>query len=400
MLKSPQECPFFDTIIVGAGAAGLMCALQAGQRGKRVLVLDKADKPGRKILISGGGRCNFTNLYVSPEHYLSANPHFCKSALARYTQWDFISLMEENGLSWEEKKLGQLFCSQRAPAVVDMLLRLCDEAGVIIQTRTDIQSIEKDNTFHLSTANDEQFSCQSLVIATGGPSIPRMGATAFGVEIAQQFGIDTLPFRPALVPLLLPQEINHNPFHGLAGVSLEVVASCNDQSFRENLLITHRGISGPAVLQISSYWRSGDSIELNLLPDVQPQNLAETLRRDSPDLLLHNALAQYLPRKLARQLVEIYFEDQPLRRWRSNELADIISRLQSLPVAPTGSEGLRTAEVCLGGVDTRVLSSKTMQSLQVPGLYFIGETVDVSGHLGGFNFQWAWSSGWCAGQYV
>lgn len=388
----------FDVVIIGAGAAGMMCAIEAGERGRRVLLLDRAKKAGKKILISGGGRCNFTNLYAGPENFLSANPHFCKSALARFTPWDFIALLDQHGLSWHEKAQGQLFCDQRAPAIVDMLLSLCEQAGVIVQLESTIHSIEKNNVFTITTSRGK-IDARSLVIATGGPSIPRMGATAFSLDVARQFGIATIPFRPALVPLVLSGN-DKQLLHGLAGVSLEAVVRCNGQSFRDHILITHKGLSGPAVLQISSYWEPGDAIEIDLLPALDAKVWIDTVRERNPDQQLKTALARLLPRKLAQQLCTALFPDQPIRQFSSDALQQVIATLQSLTLRPTDSEGLRTAEVCLGGVDTAALSSKTMAARHVAGLYFVGEAVDVTGQLGGFNFQWAWASGWCAGQYV
>ncbi len=396
MSKLPDR--HFDVIIIGAGAAGMMCAIEAGKRGRRVLLLDKAKKAGKKILISGGGRCNFTNLYAGPDNFLSANPHFCKSALARYTQWDFIALLEQHGLSWHEKTQGQLFCDQRAPAIVEMLLTLCEQAGVTIQLDSTIARIEKDHAFHVTTSRD-QFEAQSLVIATGGPSIPRMGASDFSQDVARQFGLETIAFRPALVPLLLSGS-DKQLFDGLAGVSLEATVSCNGQSFREHILITHKGLSGPAILQISSYWQPGDTILINLLPTVDGAAWVDSVRDNHPDQQLKTALSRLLPRKLAQRLCTTLFPDQAIRQFSPLALQEVIDTLQSLSLTPSGSEGLRTAEVCLGGVDTRSLSSKTMAARDIAGLYFIGEAVDVTGQLGGFNFQWAWASGWCAGQYV
>ena len=390
---------YHDAIIIGAGAAGLLCAIEAGKRGRRVLLLDKAEKAGKKILISGGGRCNFTNLNTAPEHYLSANPHFCKSALARYTQWDFMNLMAENGLTWHEKTLGQLFCDQRAGAVVNMLLRLCDEAGVTLCLNTTIQSIKKTNTFEI-TADDKIFSSESLVIATGGPSIPRMGATDFGIQVAQQFGLATQPFRAALVPLRLKNSDMSRTFHGLAGIATEVVVSCNSRAFRENLLITHKGLSGPAILQISSYWQPGDAIEINFLPNLDAQSWPGEIKLSSPDTHLKTVLGRLLPRKLGQRLAELIASDRPLRQFSEHELRQIIDRLQHWHLTPEATEGMRTAEVSTGGVDTSELSSKTFAAKKQPGLYFIGETIDVTGQLGGYNFQWAWSSGWCAGQEI
>lgn len=394
-----MENNHYDVIIIGAGAAGLLCAIEAGKRGRKVLLLDKADKAGKKILISGGGRCNFTNLHTDASNYLSANPHFCKSALARFTPWDFMALMSDHGLTWHEKTLGQLFCDQRAGAIVDMLLTLCRQTGVTLTLDTAIQSIEKHNDFEVRTGSG-RWNADSLVIATGGPSIPRMGATDFGTRIAAQFGLRTIPFTPALVPLILGRTEMENLFNDLAGVSTEVVLSCNGHAFREQMLITHKGISGPAVLQISSYWLPGETLHANLLPDIDAETWSQSIRSQSPDAQLKTVLGRLLPKKLGHHLCQFYFSNKPIRQFTPRELQGIITRLQDLEIKPGKTEGLRTAEVSTGGVDTAELSSRTFESKRVPGLHFIGETVDVTGHLGGFNFQWAWASGWCAGQIV
>lgn len=389
-----------DVIIIGAGAAGLMCAAESGKLGRRVLVLDKADKIGKKILISGGGRCNFTNLHVNPAAYLSQNPHFCKSALARYTPQDFLNLMRKHRLSWHEKTLGQLFCDQKAPAVVDMLWAECQEAGVALHLNTDVASVSRDDEgFHLHTTHG-QFTAKSLVIATGGPSIPRMGATDFGVRVAKQFGLKSIPFSPALVPFTFTQAMLDGLFAGLAGVSTEVTASCGEGFFRENMLFTHRGLSGPAMLQISSYWQKGEAVEINLLPDRNVLEWLRSLQKQRPKAELKTVLAEALPNRLAQRLCETLFPNRPLGQYGDQQLQSIAQQLQAWELTPAGTEGMRTAEVSLGGVDTRELSSKTMEARKVAGLYFIGETVDVTGWLGGYNFQWAWASGWCAGQYA
>lgn len=390
----------YDTIIIGAGAAGLMCAAETGKRGRRTLLLDKADKIGKKILISGGGRCNFTNLHANPNAYLSQNPHFCKSALARYTPQDFLALMRQHQLSWHEKTLGQLFCDQKSSAVAAMLQQECAQAGVVLRLATEVAAIRHDAAgFHLQTS---QGNCSgaALVIATGGPSIPRMGATDYGVRIARQFGLKSIPFSPALVPFTFPQTELDGLFAGLSGVSIEVVASCGAGSFREHLLFTHRGLSGPAMLQISSFWRKGEAVEINLLPGRDAQEWLHAMQKQRPKAELKTVLAEILPHRLAQRLCETLFPNRPLGQYGDKQLQSIAQQLQTWELTPSGTEGMRTAEVSLGGVDTRELSSKTMEARKVPGLYFIGETVDVTGWLGGYNFQWAWSSGWCAGQYA
>lgn len=390
----------YDVIIIGAGAAGLMCATEAGKHGRRVLLLDKADKPGKKILISGGGRCNFTNLHVNPAAYLSQNPHFCKSALARYTPQDFLELMRKHNLTWHEKTLGQLFCDQKAPAVVQMLWTECVEANVQLYLNTEVEQIsQQEQTFHIRTSRDD-FTASSLVIATGGPSIPRMGATDFGMQIAKQFGLKNIPFSPALVPFTFTQEMLDGLFAGLAGLSTEVSASCGEGYFREHMLFTHRGLSGPAMLQISSYWRKGEAVEINLLPGRDVLEWLQSMQKQRPKAELKTVLAEVLPNRLALRLSETLFPNRPLGQYGDKHLQSIAQQLQAWELTPSGTEGMRTAEVSLGGVDTRELSSKTMEARKVPGLYFIGETVDVTGWLGGYNFQWAWASGWCAGQYV
>lgn len=393
----------FDVLIIGAGAAGLICAIEAGKRGRRVLVVDKARKAAPKILISGGGRCNFTNLYIEPGAYLSGNPHFCKSALARYSQWDFMGLMEKHQLSWEEKKLGQLFCEQKAPAVVKMLLDECEQVGVEVKLECEVISIDEQAGFNLRTSQGD-FNGMSLVIATGGPSIPRMGSSDFGLRIARQFNVPTLPFRPALVPFTFSQPNIDRYFKDLSGISLDTIITCNDVSFRESMLITHRGISGPASLQISSYWREGDKLEINLLPDLDAEEWLMAQQQLRGKAALKTILAERLPKRLAHRLPAILSGslklDAPLGEISQGELRQFATQLNRWLLIPSGTEGMRTAEVCLGGVDTKALSSKTLQVSGRPGLFFIGEVVDVTGWLGGYNFQWAWSSGWAAGQVV
>ena len=376
-----------------------MCAMEAGKRGRRVLVLDKAKKPGRKILISGGGRCNFTNLHIEPTAYISENPHFCKSALARYTQWDFMDLLAAHGLSWTEKTLGQLFCDQKAGAVLNVLLDQCTQAGVEIKTQTDIRRINKSEKFTVAT-DALDYTAESLVIASGGPSIPRMGSSDFGAQVARQFGLKNIPFRPGLVPFVLSEKDMQGFYADLAGCATEVVVSCNNQSFRENLLFTHRGLSGPAMLQISSYWRKGDAISIDFFPDTNASEWLLLQKKTSPNKQLKTTLATILPKRLASAFAERAWQNQPLGQYADKQLRHMGEQLKHWQVTPAGTEGLRTAEVCLGGVSTDELSSRTFEAKKIPGLYFIGETVDVTGWLGGYNFQWAWSSGWCAGQVV
>lgn len=393
----------YDVLIIGAGAAGLMCAIEAGKRGRRVLLIDKAKKAAPKILISGGGRCNFTNLYIEPGAYLSTNPHFCKSALARYSQWDFMALMDKHALSWEEKSLGQLFCDQKAPAVVKMLQYECQQAGVEERLECDVISIDEEADFNLRTSQGD-FTCASLVIATGGASIPRMGSSDFGLQIARQFNLPVLPFTAALVPFTFSQPDIDRYFKDLSGISLDTIISCNDVSFRESMLITHRGISGPASLQISSYWRKGDQLDINLLPDLDAEAWLMAQQQSRGKVALKTVLTERLPKRLAHRLPESLSgslkKDTPLGEIPQGELKQFATQLNHWRMTPSGTEGMRKAEVCLGGVDTKALSSKTLQAAGRPGLFFIGEVVDVTGWLGGYNFQWAWSSGWAAGQVV
>lgn len=391
----------YDVIIIGAGAAGLMCAIEASRRGRSVLIIEKSEKAGKKILISGGGRCNFTNLFIESESYLSNNPHFCKSALSRYTQWDFIAKLESHQLSWSEKTLGQLFCDQKSPAVVKMLLDECSDAEMLFNA--EVNTIAFNNGYSVKSTQGE-FQAQSLVIATGGPSIPKMGATDFGVRIAKQFGLDVYDFVPALVPFVFNQRDIEKYFKALSGLSFEASVSCQGQTFRENVLITHRGISGPAILQISSYWRSGEEIILNLLPDIEAADYLLSKQLEYGNLALKTVLSDFFPKRFSARLVDTLidksFTDLALKQISQNDLRRFGNALNHWELIPISTEGLRTAEVCNGGVDTNELSSKTMASIKQPGLYFVGETVDVTGWLGGYNFQWAWSSGWAAGQVV
>ena len=385
-----------DVIIIGAGAAGIMCAIEAGKRGRRVLLVDHAEKLGEKIRISGGGRCNFTNSGARPENFLSANPDFCRSALARYTPRDFVGLVEKHGIAWHEKKLGQLFCDGSAQQIIDLLKAECDAAGVQWCMPAKVSSVKKAGRFQIE-ADRGNFDCQSLVIASGGLSIPQIGASPFGYRIAEQFGLKVTELRPALVGLTFAPD-NLKQFAGLSGLSVDAVVRCNSASFRENLLVTHRGLSGPAILQISSYWRQGQDLSVNLLPDRDAREILETAQ--ASEKLLANLLGEFLPQRFAQRWVEVHYENQPVKRFGATRLREIAGRLHDWRIRPSGTVGYKKAEVTLGGVDTRELSSKTLEARNQPGLYFIGEVVDVTGHLGGYNFQWAWASGFAAGQVV
>ena len=387
----------FDVVIIGAGAAGLMCAIAAGQRGRRVLLVDHANRVGKKILMSGGGRCNFTNTGVSPGQYLSSNPHFAKSALARYTPADFIELVEKHRIAYHEKELGQLFCDDSSKQIVKMLVDECDAAGVTIETSCAVQRVRQTPAGFTLTTGRGEVHAQSLVIASGGLSIPSMGASGFGYELARQFGHAVLPTRAGLVPLTLSGK-HQEQYDELAGVALPAVqARVGKQAFRGGLLFTHRGLSGPSILQISSYWQSGDDLRADLLPDLASSSWLVEQRTARPAAELKTVLSEVLPKRLAQRLCEQWFENRPMRQYREAELAAIGSQLNAWPIVASGTEGYRTAEVTLGGVDTNSLSSTTMASKLVPGLYFIGEVVDVTGWLGGYNFQWAWASGQAAG---
>lgn len=389
----------YDVVIIGAGAAGMMCAIEAAKRGRRVLLLDHAEKIGEKIRISGGGRCNFTNIHARPENYLSANPHFCKSALSQYTPQDFIALVEKHGIAWHEKKLGQLFCDGSAQQIVDMLLKECEAAGVVIKAGTSVEKIESaDGGYGLSTSGGE-ISCASLVIATGGLSIPKIGASKFGYDIARQFGLNIVEMRPALVPLTFQSELLER-CKELSGVSVEAVVSCGKTSFSEGFLFTHRGLSGPSILQISSYWREGEEIVVDLSPGKEVLSFFKDRKREHGGQDVQRVLSNILPERLARSICAAENMEGRLADLTDARLAVLADAANNWRVKPSGTEGYRTAEVTLGGVDTADLSSKTMEARNQPGLYFIGEVVDVTGHLGGFNFQWAWSSGYVAGQNV
>lgn len=386
-------------IIIGAGAAGLMCALSAAQRGREVLLIDHANKPGKKILMSGGGRCNFTNLYTEPANFLSQNPHFCKSALARYTQWDFIALVAKHEVPYHEKKLGQLFCDNKSSDILGLLLAECESAGVDLRMDTSVQTTEKTAEGYRLQTSMGALACQSLVVATGGLSIPTLGATGFGYQIARQFGHSVLPTRAGLVPFTITDQLK-DICAELSGTSVDCVVSCNDQAFRENLLFTHRGLSGPAILQISSFWQPGDTVEINLLPEHDALAWLQQQQAERPNAELKTLLGEVFTKKMANLLAEHWFVSKPMKQYTPAELHDVAGKLGAWQVVPAGTEGYRTAEVTLGGVDTREVSSKTLESLKSPGLYFVGEVLDVSGHLGGFNFQWAWASGYAAAQYV
>lgn len=385
----------FDAIVIGAGAAGMFCAGLAGQAGKKVLLIDNGKKPGRKILMSGGGRCNFTNLYVEPAAYLSQNPHFCKSALARYTQWDFIDLVGKYGIAWHEKTLGQLFCDDSAQQIVDMLVAECEKGGVTIRLRSEVLSVTRDDQGYLLGLNGDEVRTKSLVIASGGLSMPGLGASPFGYKIAEQFGLKVLPTRAGLVPFTLHKPLLEQ-LNVLSGVSVPAaIVAENGTQFRENLLFTHRGLSGPAVLQISSYWQPGEFVCINLLPDTDLDGELNTQRAAHPNQSLKNTLAAFLPKRVVEILQQLHpeqFPDVSLKQLNSRQQMVLVEALHNWRVQPNGTEGYRTAEVTLGGVDTNALSSRTMEARDVPGLYFIGEVVDVTGWLGGYNFQWAWAS--------
>jgi len=390
----------YDVIIIGGGASGLMCAQTAGHRGKKVLVLDSSNKVGKKILMSGGGRCNFTNLTIEADNYISNNPHFCKSALNRYTQWDFIALIDKHGIPYHERKHGELFCDNSAKDILKILLDECADAKVKIQTKCQIQSIDKHDTnqYQLQTSQGA-FSASSLVIATGGLSIPTMGATGFGYEIAQQFNIPVIDRRAGLVPFTFSDQVKAMA-ERLSGLALDVTMSTARVSFHENMLFTHRGISGPAALQLSNYWQPGDTIEINLLPETDIENWILELKHSQPKALLRTLLSHKLPKNLTLELQSLFWKEHSetaVGQISENALKQIAHSLAHWALKPSGTEGYRTAEVTLGGIDTNAISSKTMECQSQPSLFFIGEVLDVTGHLGGFNFQWAWSSGVAAG---
>ena len=394
-----------DVIIIGAGAAGLMCAAQAGYRGRDVLVLDHAKQAGKKILISGGGRCNFTNMDVEPSNYLCTNPHFVKSALSRYTQWDFLGLIAKYNVAYHERDFGQLFCDDSAKEIVRILMSECDAANAKVRLRTEINSIEtvkneqgEVSGYIVKTAS-HTYQCQSLVIATGGLSMPKLGATPFGYQVAEQFGIDVLPTRAGLVPVTLHQE-QKEALAELSGVSLPVRIEAKDGTvFAADMLITHRGLSGPSILQISNYWQPGEAMSIDLLPNLDLAEELESIRQSNPNQSLKNTLSTWLPKRLVELLMTMEnLVDKPIKQLQHKDIDNVVSTLHSWQMKPNGTEGYRTAEVTLGGVDTNAISSKTMMCKNINGLYFVGEVLDVTGWLGGYNFQWAWASGWAAGQ--
>ncbi|MEE9412192.1 MAG: NAD(P)/FAD-dependent oxidoreductase [Methylococcales bacterium] len=389
-----------DVLIIGASASGLMCAIEAGKRGRSVIVLDHANKPGKKILMSGGGRCNFTNYNIGASNFISHNPHFCKSALSRYTQWDLIAMVNDHQIAFHERSHGQLFCDHSAKNILDMLLSECKKVGVTIRLNCAINNIDKTNAnvFTIDTSLGN-FQTTSLVIACGGLSIPRMGASPLGYKIAKQFNHHVWATAAGLVPFTL-QPHDKATLGELSGIAVDSHVSNQHIEFRENMLFTHRGLSGPAILQISSYWQPGELININLLPEVDIVNFLKTRQLTQPKVKLKTALGEILPKRLLLTFLGENTVDTPLQAFSYNRFSKIAQQLQNWQITPNGTEGYRTAEVTMGGVDCDEISSKTMESKKAPGLYFIGEVVDVTGWLGGYNFQWAWSSGWCAGQVV
>lgn len=389
-----------DVIIIGAGAAGLMCAIGAGNRQRKVIVLDHANKAGKKILMSGGGRCNFTNYHIHHDNFISHNPHFCKSALNRYTQWDFIDLVKRHNIPFHEKTQGQLFCDNKSKDILDMLLSESEKVGVEVRLNTKVENIDKLSDHHYKIKSSRgDFHCQSLVIASGGLSIPTMGASPFGYKIAEQFDINVWPTRAGLVPLTLHSE-DKEKLSVLSGIAIDSLVSNERQSFRENILFTHRGLSGPAILQISSYWLAGEEIVINMLPDINLIEYFKLVQKQQPQKQLKSIMGNHLPKRLIETFLNSDIAQKKLQSISYREYEDVANQINRWLLKPNGTEGYRTAEVTLGGVDCDAISSKTMEANNVLGLYFIGEVLDVSGWLGGFNFQWAWSSGWVAGQVV
>ncbi len=400
-----NQAKHYDVIVLGAGAAGMMCALHVGQSGLKVLVIEKSNKPGKKILMSGGGRCNFTNLHTAPENFLSGNPHFCKSALSRYTPWHFIEMVIKHDIPYHEKELGQLFCDRSSKDIVNMLLDECTEGMVEIRLNTTVNSVEHGEQIKIaSTAGS--FTADQLVVATGGLSIPKMGGSDFGYQLAEQLKLNIKPKQAALVPFVFTDQ--YKPlFSDLSGTAIAVEVTVPENKpapgFRHHMLLTHRGLSGPSMLQISSYWQSGLSIEINLLPELEAMEKLPTIKQQFPQLLLHQWLSQHIPKKAAIAILKHEFPvlyDRPLQSLSAVQLIQVATLLNAWLLKPSGTEGYRTAEVTLGGVDTSQLSSKTMSSIDHPNVFFIGEVVDVTGHLGGFNFQWAWASGYAAAQGI
>ena len=400
----PSNTVKTDVLIIGASASGLLCAIEAGKRGRRVIVLDHANKAGKKILMSGGGRCNFTNMTIDADNFISHNRHFCKSALCRYTQWDFIAMVDRYKIPYHERDLGKLFCDDSAKDILDMLLAECKKARVSIRLNSDILQLEQqveqkqDSFFTVVTATGV-FQAESLIVASGGLSIPKMCASPLGYKIAEQFGHHLWPTSPGLVPFTL-QPHDKEKFETLSGISVECDVSNERNQFKENILFTHRGLSGPAILQISSYWRPGEAVNIDLLPDTGVSDLIRSRQRRQPNIKLKTVLTELLPKRLITTMFDSDTLDKPLQELSAVRIEEIAHQLHQWQLKPNATEGYRTAEVTLGGVDCDELSSKTMESKKVPGLYFIGEVIDVTGWLGGYNFQWAWSSGWCAGQVV
>lgn len=389
-----------EVIIVGGGAAGLMCAIEAGKRGRKVIVVDHANKVGKKILMSGGGRCNFTNYHIIPDNYISHNKHFCKSALSRYTQWNFIDLVKKHKIPFHEKTLGQLFCDNKSKDILDMLLKECQQVGAKIYLNIKIEHISRMNEQQFKIKTEQgNFECRSLVIASGGLSIPTMGASPFGYKVAEQFKIKVWPTRAGLVPLTLHSE-EKDKFSPLSGIALDTIVKNKKQIFRENSLFTHRGLSGPAILQISSYWHPGEEIIINMLPETNLADSLKLLQQKSPQKQLSAILKELLPKRIVDAFFVDDFSKRTLQSFSHREFEQIAEKMNAWHILPNGTEGYRTAEVTIGGVDCNAISSKTMEANAVPGLYFIGEVLDVTGWLGGYNFQWAWSSGWAAGQVV
>ncbi len=389
-----------DVLIIGASASGLMCAIEAGKRGRKVLVLDHANKAGKKILMSGGGRCNFTNMDVTADNFISHNPHFCKSALSRYTQWEFISMVNDYNIAYHERDLGKLFCDDSAKDILDMLLAECKKVKVKIHLNSHIDEIKQTENGFITITEKENFQSDSVVVACGGLSIPKMCASPLGYKIAEQFNHHIWPTSAGLVPLTL-QNHDKEKFENLSGISVESNVSNEQIAFnKENILFTHRGLSGPAILQISSYWQAGEAIKINLLPEVDVEKFIKDRQAKQPNTKLKNLLSEILPKRLIPALFKEAIIEKPLQELSQIRISEIVNQLQSWEIKPNGTEGYRTAEVTLGGVDCDELSSKTMESKKTKGLYFIGEVVDITGWLGGYNFQWAWSSGWCAGQVV
>lgn len=387
----------FDVIIVGAGASGLMAAMECGKRGRSVLILEQSKKPGRKILMAGGGYCNFSNLHIDPSCFLSQNPHFCKSALKQYTQWDFIELVNKHGVAFHEKTKGQLFCDTKEGQILQLLLKECQQKTITLQLNTSVDRVKKikDHAYELTTTAGI-FTCESLIVATGGLSIPSMGSSPWGYQLAKQFGLHVQPLRAGLVPLTL-HEKDKSRLSPLSGISFEARVDCQDQSFHENCLITHRGLSGPAILQISSYWQPGQTIEVDCMPNM---SISDLLNSTETNQSVKTKLSQVLPKRFLESHIHENLLQKPARQLNTKELSTLTSNIHHWLIKPNGTEGYRTAEVTCGGVDCCEISSKTMEANAHSGLYFIGEVLDVTGWLGGYNFQWAWSSGFVAGQYA